>query len=266
MRRRTLVALGFTLPPLLPVLVWPFAGHWRFPRLLPDEWSLRGLRFLFDLGGQAPWAFVTSLGLGVAVAAAAVAVAVPAGMALGRPGIPAALRTAAVFLLLLPIVVPPLAPALGIHLTFVRLGLADTHFGVFLAHLIPAVPYATLVMAAVFDTRDDGNEAAARTLGAGPWRTFTHVTLPEIAPGMAAAAFLAFLASWGQYLLSVLIGGGLVVTLPMLLFSAASGSDPGVTAALGLAFALLPLLVLPFALRAVQPGGPGLPPGKGLLR
>jgi putative spermidine/putrescine transport system permease protein len=54
--------------------------------------------------------------------------------------------------------------------------------------------------------------------------------------------------------LTVLIGGGNVVTLPMLLFSAASGNDPVITSALALAFAVPAILALVLALRVLGPG------------
>ncbi len=49
---------------------------------------------------------------------------------------------------------------------------------------------------------------------------------------MAVAALFGFPISWSRYVLALLIGGGNVVTLPMLLFSAASGNDPVITSAL----------------------------------
>jgi putative spermidine/putrescine transport system permease protein len=152
---------------------------------------------------------------------------------------------------------------MGIHLTFIRLGLADTVLGVFLVHLVPTVPYAAIILASVFADRDGALEEAARTLGAGPWRAFLHVTLPQVAPGVAVAALFAFLISWSQYILTLLIGGGNVVTLPMLLFSAASGNDPVISSALALAFALPAVAVLVLALRFLKDGSPDVPaPGK----
>ena len=78
--------------------------------------------------------------------------------------------------------------------------------------------------------------------------------MPEAAPGIAVAGLFAFLISWGQYILTVLIGGGNVVTLPMLLFSAASGNDPVITSALALVFAVPAILALVVALRYLKPG------------
>ncbi|MBA2441224.1 MAG: ABC transporter permease subunit [Rubrobacter sp.] len=247
--------------PLVPILLWTFAGEWRFPDLLPKEWSLRGIQHLTAPGSRVAEAVFTSLGIAVAVTVAAVAVGLPAGMALGTYRF--RLKGLVIFLILLPILVPPLASTMGIHLTFIRLGLADTAFGVFLVHLVPTVPYAAIILTSVFADRTGELEEAARTLGASPLRAFVYVTLPEVAPGIAVAALFSFLVSWSQYILTLLIGGGSVVTLPMLLFSAASGSDPVITSSLAVVFALPAVVVLLIALRYLKPSGDQGLPGLG---
>ncbi len=238
--------------PFVPLVLWTFAGEWRFPDLLPSEWSLRGIRYLLDPGGRVLGATLTSLLIGVSVALASVAVGLPAGMALG--GYEWRFKGVVIFFILLPILVPPLASTMGVHLTFIRLGLADTVFGVFLVHLVPTVPYTAIIMTSIFAERAGDLEEAARSLGASPWRAFVHVTLPDVAPGVAVAGLFAFLISWGQYILTLLIGGGNVVTLPMLLFSAASGNDPVITSALALVFAIPAVFALVIALRYLKPG------------
>ncbi len=247
--------------PFVPLFLWTFAGEWRFPDLLPSEWSPRGIHYLLEPGGRVFEASANSLLIAGAVALASVAVGLPAGMALG--GYAFRLKGLVVFFILLPILVPPLASTMGIHLTFIRLGLADTAFGVFLVHLVPTVPYTAIILASVFADRTGELESAARTLGASAWQAFRHVTLPGVAPGVAVAGLFAFLISWSQYILTVLIGGGQVVTLPMLLFSAASGNDPVITSALALVFVAPAVLVLVVALRYLKPEAPD--GGKGLV-
>jgi putative spermidine/putrescine transport system permease protein len=242
----TLVAL-----PFVPLFLWAFAGEWRFPDLLPTEWSVRGISYLLEPGGRVLGATLNSLLIGVSVALVSVVIGMPAGMALG--GYQWRFKGGVIFFILLPILVPPLASTMGIHLTFIRLGLADTMLGVFLVHLVPTVPYTAIIMTSIFAERTGELEEAARTLGASPWRAFVNVTLPEVAPGVAVAGLFAFLISWGQYILTLLIGGGNVVTLPMLLFSAASGNDPVVTSALAIVFALPAVLALVIALRYLKP-------------
>ncbi len=247
-----LIVTVLVVLPFVPLFLWAFAGEWRFPDLLPTEWSSRGISYLLEPGGRVLGATLNSLLIGVSVALASVVVGMPAGMALG--GYEWRMKGAVIFFILLPILVPPLASTMGIHLTFIRLGLADTTLGVFLVHLVATVPYTAIILTSIFAERTGELEEAARTLGAGPWQAFRYVTLPDVAPGVAVAGLFAFLISWGQYILTVLIGGGNVVTLPMLLFSAASGNDPVVTSALAIVFALPAVLALVIALRYLKPG------------
>lgn len=237
--------------PFVPLFVWAFAGEWRFPDLVPAEWSLRGVQHLAEPDGRVLAATLNSLLIGVSVALASVVVGLPAGMALG--GYEWRFKGLVIFFILLPILVPPLASTMGVHLTFIRLGLADTMLGVFLVHLVPTVPYTAIILTSIFAERTGDLEEAARTLGANPWQAFWYITLPEAAPGVAVAGLFAFLISWGQYILTLLIGGGNVVTLPMLLFSAASGNDPVITSALAIVFALPAVLALIVAIRYLKP-------------
>jgi putative spermidine/putrescine transport system permease protein len=101
-----------------------------------------------------------------------------------------------------------------------------------------------LVMAGVFANHDSAFEDQARTLGAGPLRVWWHVTLPAILPGVIAGALFAFLVSWSQYILTLLIGGGRVVTLPLLLFNFATAGRNDITGAIAVLYILPGILVL----------------------
>jgi len=73
---------------------------------------------------------------------------------------------------------------------------------------------------------------------------FSHsVPMPAIMPGLVVAGFFAFIVSWSQYVLTLQIGGGKVLTLPVLLVSTASGGDVAITGALTIVYAL-PVVVL----------------------
>ena len=242
-RRAVVVTILVTalLLPLLPLLVHSFARGYVFPQLIPTDWSLRAWRIVLATDG-ATW---SALGWSVLVAATvtvfSLAVALPAGRALGMHSFRA--KRLVEFLVLTPLLVPAVAVAIGLDVTFIRLGLSRTFWGVVLVHLIPAAPYAVLVLAGVFANYDDDFEAQARTLGASRIGVLVHVTFPAITPGLIVAGFFAFIVSWSQYVLTLQIGGGAIQTMPVLLVSSASGGDVGVTGALTLVY-LLPLLVI----------------------
>ncbi|MFW5688867.1 MAG: ABC transporter permease, partial [Spirochaetota bacterium] len=109
--------------------------------------------------------------------------------------------------------------------------------------LLPTLPYMVLVMGGTFARSAVLLEHQARPLGVGPVRAFLVVGLPVAVPGVIAGSLFVFLISWSQYALTVLIGGGRVLTLPLLLFSFASAGDFSLTAALSLVF-LAPAVVI----------------------
>ena len=237
----TLLLAGALLP-LLPLVVWAFAAQWRYPALRPQRASLHGLRLLTDPRSQIPQALLTSTLIGTSVAILACVIGLPAGRALGLYRFRG--RRLAQFLLLAPVIVPGLASAVGLQVFFIRFGLADSAPGVVLVQLTPTVPYVATVLAAAFANLDTDYERQARALGAGPLRVLLFVTVPLLRPALVLAGLFAFLISWSEYVLTLLIGGGQVTTLPLLLFAAISSSDTTAAAALALLVIGPPLLLV----------------------
>lgn len=239
--------------PFLPLAVWSVAHGWRFPDLLPQQVSGRAWTYaLSDTAGVLQSFGLTSF-IAIATTALAALVGVPAGRALALYRFRG--KGLVTLLLLAPAVLPGLAVAFGLHAVFLRLGLSGTVTGVILAHLVPVLPYMTLVMAAVFARFDPAYEDQARSLGAGPLQVFRHVTLPAILPGLLTGALFAFLVSWSQYLLTLAIGGGRVQTLPLVLYSFAASGRNDVTGAIALLYILPGLAILIVTARFVTGRG-----------
>ena len=233
-------AVAALLLPLLPLLVWSVAGSWRYPDVVPDRLTRRGLDLVLD--GEVVGATITSLLIATSVALLACAVGLSAGRAIGLHRFRG--RRLVQFLLLAPVIVPGLAVTLGIQVFFVRYGLSDTALGVVLVQLMPTVPYAATLLGAAYANLDVDYERQSRSLGAGPLRTFVSVTLPLLRPALVTTALLTFLISWSEYILTLLIGGGQVTTLPLLLFAAIGSSDRTAAAALGLLVVVPPVLIV----------------------
>ncbi|MBA2316603.1 MAG: ABC transporter permease subunit [Euzebyales bacterium] len=236
-----LLLLGL-LAPLVPLVIWAVAGEWRYPDLLPASYSTRPVQFLMSPQSRVVEGLTNSAIIAVSVAMIASAIGAAAGRALGLYGFRG--KRLVQFLLLSPVIVPPVAATLGIHVAFIRLGLANSLTGVTLVHLIPTIPYVTLVMSSVYANYDRAYEDQARVLGASGWLAFRRVTLPQIFPGLAVAGLFAFIISWSEYLLTLVIGGGRVQTLPLLLFAFLRGNDNAIGAVLSLAFIAPALLLL----------------------
>ena len=234
------LAMAWLLVPLVPLLIWAVADRWSAPAVLPQDWGLRGFRDAFG-SGLVP-ALLRSVVLGLAVAALATPLGAMAGRALGwrevrRPGLVAVL-------LLLPVLLPPFAVSMGLDVILLRLRVPGP-VAVVAVLVVFALPYCAYVTATGYAACDPELEEQARSLGATPRQARHRATLPAVRHSLAVAAVLAFLVGWSDYVVTVLLGGGRFVTLPVLLGSAASGSgnEPAV-AALAVAAALPPLLLV----------------------
>jgi putative spermidine/putrescine transport system permease protein len=234
------ILLGVVLP-FVPLVLWSFSQKWFFPALLPPETTARAWRYVLSPDSGVLSALGKSSAIALIVTAVDVALGVPAGRVLGTMRFRG--KGLVEFFVLAPIIVPGLAVLMGIHVLFIRLSLTDTLIGVSLAHLLPTLPYMVLVMSGVFANYDPEYEEQALSLGASRLRTFVHVTFPAVLPGIVTGGLFVFLISWSQYILTVLIGGGRVITLPLLLFAFAGAGDNAVTAALGIVF-LAPAVVI----------------------
>lgn len=255
------IALALALvAPLVPLAIWSVAHGWRFPDLLPRDLSLKAWTYaLSPAAGVLHSLWITTL-IALSTTLMAALVGVPAGRALGLHDFPG--KRLVLLLLLAPALVPAIAVAPGLHGIFLQLGLTGSVPGVILAHLIPVLPYMTLVMAAVFARFDPQFEDQARSLGARPHQVFCHVTLPAILPGLLTGALFAFLVSWSQYLLTLVIGGGKVQTLPLTLYSFAAAGRNDVTGAIGILYILPGVLILALTARRLTGRHPAL--GRGL--
>ncbi len=257
--RYTVLAL-LVLTLFLPFVAFglnAFAFRWFYPQLIPTEWSLRAWEQLriFSENSQVRQALVNSTVIALGVTLTSIVLGLPAARALGMHSFRG--KRVVEFLILAPTMVPPLVISLGLSVNFIRLRLAGTGVGVGLVHLVPVMPYVVLTLAGVFANYDSQYEDQARTLGANPLRVIWHVMLPSIFPGLVVAGLFAFLISWSQYILTFLIGQGKVVTLAVLLFSAAGGANNANTAALSLLFVGPTMLILLVTSRYLSGGSVG---------
>src|SRR5713226_4719102 len=108
-----------------------------------------------------------------------------------------------------------------------RLGLHT----VILAHVAFSIAYVVIVVAARLRTLDGSLEEAAMDLGASEWGAFRLVTLPALAPGIAAAAMLALAVSFDDYVITSMVAGVDSETLPMWIYATARrGANPVINA------------------------------------
>ena len=228
-----LVLLG-----LIGLAVWSFAGLWRFPELLPQGWSLRSwMRHgpeLLALFARTLLIAATSSGIAMVLTTSCLEAEQRHGL---RPG------TRALWLLYLPLLVPQIAFLPGLQVAGLLTGLDGTLTAVIAVHVVFVLPYAFLSLSDPYRALDPRYAAVAHALGRGPGATFWHVRLPLLLRPWLTAAAVTAAVSVGQYLPTLLIGGGRVPTLTTEALALASGGDRrviGVTALAQTAAAFLP--------------------------
>jgi spermidine/putrescine transport system permease protein len=108
-----------------------------------------------------------------------------------------------------------------------RLGL----YTVIIAHIAFSIAYVAIVISARLRNYDRTLEEAAMDLGASEWHAFSRVTLPSLAPAIAAAGLLALVVSFDDYVITSLVAGVDSETLPMVIYAMARrGVSPVVNA------------------------------------
>lgn len=118
-----------------------------------------------------------------------------------------------------PIVMPDVIAGLSLLLLFVALGFDRGFWTVTLAHISFTMCFVAVVVQSRLVTFDRSLEEAAMDLGATPTRTFFLVTLPVIAPAVAAGWMLAFTLSLDDLVIASFASGPGATTLPMKIYS-----------------------------------------------
>ena len=141
----------------------------------------------------------------------------------------------------MPLVLPPVVGGVALLLAFGRRGVlgpllveagavpAFTSYGVVLAETFVALPFLVLTVEGALAGLDRGNEDVAATLGARPLRTFLTVTLPAVAPSVAAGAALAGARALGEFGATITFAGSLpgrTQTVPIAVYQLLEDDPP----------------------------------------
>ncbi|WP_374102612.1 ABC transporter permease [Micromonospora sp. D93] len=227
-RRRGRVPAALLIPAGLGLLflVLPLAGL-----LIRAPWTTLPER-LTEPGA------LTALRLSVQTATLATALClllgVPLAWMLARVEFPG--RRLVRALVTVPLVLPPVVGGVALLLVFGRRGLVGgwldatfgitlpfTTTGVVLAESFVAMPFLVIAVEGALRAADHRYEEAAATLGASRWTTFTHVTLPLVAPGLAAGAVLCWARALGEFGATITFAGnypGRTQTMPLAVYLA----------------------------------------------
>ncbi|KHE67261.1 ABC transporter permease [Halobacillus sp. BBL2006] len=235
-----LLAFGLFLVPTFLLVLQSLSETWRFQ-------SGEGLNFQwksYEILWSDPklWeATIWSVSIGAGVLFINLILGITTGKALallsfrGKPFVES--------ILLSPILIPVLAIAMGLHLFMIRAGLADTLLGVILIHLVPTVPYSIKIFHNSYHQMGNHLLEQPLILGASPLHQLFTVELPLMKPALRSVTFLTIVISLSQYAITAIIGGGRIITLPMIFFPFLDTANASVMAAFSVWFAMIPLFL-----------------------
>jgi len=159
-----------------------------------------------------------------------------------------------------PLVMPEVITGLSLLLLFVALDMDRGLWTVTIAHVTLTMCFVTVVVQSRLLTFDRSLEEAALDLGATPLRAFVSVTLPLIAPAVAAGWMLAFTLSLDDLVIASFTSGPGATTLPMRIYSQARlGISPEINAACTILIGIVAIAIVTASLATKR----GLVGGRG---
>jgi len=202
--------------PLLVVATWAFTEVWRYPNIIPQQF---GLRFWEQTLNRADvWnALTLSLRLSAVVTLASAVICLPAAYAFARMEFPG--RNLLFFSFLAGHAFPKFGLLIAIAAIFLQLDLIGTFWGVVIIQVVSTLLFMIWIPVAAFRAVDRRMEEAARDVGAGPFRVFWSITLPQAGPTIAAAVLLTFVGTFYEVEGAWLIGAPGIRTMPVLMIS-----------------------------------------------
>ena len=150
-------------------------------------------------------------------------------------------------LLMVPYLVPGIVMGIALVTRFnvPPLAITGTGFIIILAVFVRRLPYASRAVAMALRQLSPSLEEAAISLGYKPWRAFTRVTVPLIAPGIMAGALMSFVTAMNELSASLVLYVGGTITMPVRIYLSVMDGDYGTASAL--ATILLALTVISVA-------------------
>jgi len=114
---------------------------------------------------------------------------------------------------------PPIAVAIPMFFFYTHVHLEDTLEGLIITEVTTVVGIVTWIMIEAFRSIPIDLTEAAEVDGCSSWRAFSRVALPLARPGLVGAATIAFLLTWNEFLLALVLTNTQAQTAPLLLYT-----------------------------------------------
>ena len=240
----------FITLPLVMVLLEAFGTDWFGAALLPTHWTFKWFVWAAQTVDLVT-VLLNTIEIAILATLFTLAIAIPGAWAIARYRLP--LKSVLIGAVLFPRMIPEITFALGVARIFYVINLTNTAVGIALAHVILAAPFALVVLVSTFEGLDARLLEAGAILGCGPLTLFRRVTLPLALPGIVAAALFSFLASYNDFVLTLMVYGADTVTLPVQTYLSLGNGYLSVAGAISTILLVPSLFFLMGMLRMVNP-------------
>jgi putative spermidine/putrescine transport system permease protein len=180
----------------------------------PEGFSLRWYEDMI-YGTKNPWGLATKNSLIIAFFATIGSTLLGTVAALGLSSRHMPYKAAFMALLISPMIVPLIISGTAIFFFMAKVGLAATHTGIVIAHIILGTPFVVITVTATLTGFDHSVTRAAASLGSNPVHTFRKITLPLIMPGVISGALFAFVTSFDEVIVVLFLAGLENTTIPI---------------------------------------------------
>ncbi|MDC3173744.1 ABC transporter permease [Candidatus Pelagibacter sp.] len=180
----------------------------------PEGFSLRWYEDMI-FGTKNPWGLATKNSLIIAFFATIGSTILGTVAALGLSSRHMPYKAAIMALLISPMIVPLIISGTAIFFFMAKVGLAATHTGIVLSHIILGTPFVVITVTATLSGFDHSVTRAAASLGSNPVNTFMKITLPLIMPGVISGALFAFVTSFDEVVVVLFLAGLENTTIPI---------------------------------------------------
>jgi spermidine/putrescine transport system permease protein len=152
-------------------------------------------------------------------------------------------RSSTNLLIFLPMATPEIVLGASLLTMFIGLGINTGFVTTIIAHIMFGISFVVVTVKARIASLDPRLEQAAMDLYANEWQTFRRVTLPLVAPGIAAAALLAFSLSFDDYIITNFTIGT-EITFPKFVYTSAIRGVPAQANVIGAAMFFIALAIV----------------------
>ncbi|HCI76351.1 MAG TPA: ABC transporter permease [Psychrobacter sp.] len=233
----TAVVIGFILLALIGLVMWSVAGFWRFPAVLPEQLVLLHFQSAFTQMGTPLFNTITIGIVSTIFAIVLTLLCLEAEQLSKKP-----LSTFTSLIIYLPLLVPSIAFLFGLVWLQQLVNNQTAFFNVAFTHLLFVLPYVFLSLASSYRRLDPRFAYVAASLGATPAKVFLQVKLPQLFAPLLIAIALGLAISFGQYLPTLLAGGGRIATITTEAVTLANGASRRTSAVYAIIQMALPLI------------------------